>query len=155
MRKNKSLTVLISLLAVLCIVFAGCSSQPKPENIEQYLEQNEELTAQLESIAGASGWDLSISGNAIVFTYDVNNMQGMTEEFALSDSFKSAVESAIDSQEGTYKEVTGSIRDQSGMQDFTLSIIYKYGDTEIVNKTYTAEDGLSEEEVQEIKDDAA
>lgn len=145
MKKRNSFILLMIVAVVTAMLFTACGNS-KP-TLQSFLEDNPDVKQQVDDQIASSneaGIVVEFSGNDIVYTYDLAGMDGMTEELAKGDDIKAALESGLDAQTDTFKNVAKSLYDtvkEAGTELETVRVIvnYNYGDEVIVTRTFEAD----------------
>lgn len=143
--KKRSLTVLMIMTVIAAMIFTACG-QAKP-TLESYMDEHPEIKTQIsDTLAGTEAESIVIEfkGNDLIFTYDLANVAGMTEEVAKSDEMKQKAEDLLESQsenfKGTCNSVLASVRDDgTEIENVNMIVNYTYGEELIATKTYESD----------------
>ena len=140
--KNKRFLTVITAILMSLMIFTACGSSD-PSSLEEYLSQNSDAQKEFETAVAAAeeqGMTVEVTGNEIIFTFDLNTVDGMTEELAKSDEFKTAFDSAMESQGDNFKELASSMAEMTGIDGISVVVNYAY-DGEIVSSGTFTQDG--------------
>ncbi|MBE6041448.1 MAG: DUF4854 domain-containing protein [Clostridiales bacterium] len=144
MKKKKVLSLLICFTMLMSIFITACSKGPA--TLEEYISKDQEAKDQIETTAESSGLSVSIEGNNVVYTYDLQNMSGVTADIAKDDTMKSTLESALDSAAATFENLCAQLEKESEISGIQIIVNYTYGDETIVTKTFSAPAASSSDE---------
>ncbi len=137
MKRNRILTIIISTAMMLVMIFAvGCS---KNRTLEDFVNNNEEGKKQLEQTAADSGLEFSIKGNNVVYTYDLKNYEGMTEELSKDEKLITTLDKALESNSDTFVSLCQSLEKESEISGITITVNYSYDGNTVVTKTFNNE----------------
>ena len=93
MKKKGLIALLISLVMMLSVFTTACGG---PKTIEEYVKNDKEAQEQLDKVAENQGLAVEITGNDVIYTYDISSIDGVTEEVGTSDLMKDQLASALD-----------------------------------------------------------
>ena len=129
MKKRLLMTglVLVFVMAVT-VMFTGCG----PANLQEFVETDTELNAQIEGIAAGSGMEIEIVENTMYFTataeeaYEGDMMELAKEEYA----------KALEAEDEQFEAVVDDVEESTG---FDVNLEIRFNDksgTEILSKVY-------------------
>ena len=119
--------VLVFVMAVT-VMFTGCG----PANLQEFVETDTELNAQIEGIAAGSGMEIEIVENTMYFTataeeaYEGDMMELAKEEYA----------KALEAENDQFEAVVDDVEESTG---FDVNLEIRFNDksgTEILSKVY-------------------
>lgn len=119
--------VLVFVMAVT-VMFTGCG----PANLQEFVETDTELNAQIEGIAAGSGMEIEIVENTMYFTataeeaYEGDMMELAKEEYA----------KALEAEDEQFEAVVDDVEESTG---FDVNLEIRFNDksgTEILSKVY-------------------
>ena len=142
MKRKGIIALLISLTMVMAMFLAACGSKT-PDTLEDYVNNDEDAKASIEQTATNSGLDVTISGNEVVYTYDLKNYEGMTEEVAKSDIMVDSLTQALDQSGSTFKDLCAQLEEESKISGISIVVTYTYDGEVLVTQTFNS--GASEE----------
>ncbi len=135
MKKKSILSILICLTLIFSMVaLASCSSTP--ETLEEYVASNEDAMDEINEAADSAGLDVTISGNDIIYSYDIANYDGITEEVAKSDTMVDSLQSALESADSTFSGICEDLEEESSIEGIRIIVNYTYGDENLVSMTF-------------------
>ena len=147
--KKKTLAALLMVIALVsAMMMTACSSKPEepeePLTLESFMSEHPDVKAEIDkkvTEGETSGVTVDISGNDIIYTYDLAGIQDMTDDFARSDELKENLQTALDAQADAFKGVASSMEsiiNQAGVEISGVRVVvnYIYGDEVIVTGTY-------------------
>ncbi len=117
------------------LVFSGCGGEP--ETLEDYVNSNEEVQEQIDSLtsasAGGSGMTVEINGNTVEYIYQYSQ----TFDEATAEQMKAQFESYMDSVSSTFTGIGDTLEEESGISGITVKVSYLNGDgSEIYSAEY-------------------
>lgn len=129
MKKRLLMTglVLVFVMAVT-VMFTGCG----PANLQEFIETDTELQAQIEGIAAGANMEIEVVENTMYFTataedaYEGDLMEVAKEEYA----------KALEAENATFESVVDDIEESTG---FDVNLEIRFNDkngTEILSKVY-------------------
>ena len=156
-----ALLMIIALVSAMMFTACGSKTEETTETptLESFMSEHPDVKEQIdEKVAGGetSGVKVDISGNDIIYTYDLSDLEDMTEEFAKSDEVKENLQAALDEQADAFKGVASSMEsiiNQAGIEISGVQVVvnYTYGDEVLVSGTYKP-DPAAEAETEEAAD---
>jgi hypothetical protein len=133
--KKKSLISLLMVFVMMMSVFAAsCSKTPK--TIEEYINNDKEAMAEVQDAADTSGLQVSFAENDVIYSFDLANVDGATEEVIKSDVMIEQLNSALDSTGDTFVGLCKQLEEESKIEGIHIVINYTFGDEVLVTKTY-------------------
>ena len=138
MKKRTLLLVMVFTLITAMLVTA-CGGK-EAMTLEKYAKDNPEVQESIDSAMADSNVLVEIKGNEIIYTFDLSNMDGYTEELVKDESVVSALESALEAAGGSFGGIAKSIEESTGIQGISTTVNYTWGDDVIVTRTFTAAD---------------
>ena len=142
--KKKILFVLLAMLVGMTMLMTACGSgstaEEEPMTLEKYVQGDEQVQQSIDQAMADSNVLVEIKENSIIYTFDLANMDGYTEELVHTDEIKAALQSALDAAGDTFGGIAKSIEDESGIAGITTVVNYTWGDELIASKTFTSAD---------------
>lgn len=162
--KKRSFIVfmMIAVLAAMC--FTACGKKAAP-TLESYINDHPEVKTEVDEQLGTDamkGVKVEFSGNDMIYTFDLANMDNITEEVAKAESTKAALDQGLEQQTETFVNVANTILDtvkKDGAEIETVRVVvnYTYGDEAITSRTYEAGEAAAASEpaaTEEASDEA-
>lgn len=156
--KKRTMAVLLTAAALISsMMMTACSSRPaepeKPATLESFMNDNPDVKEQIDRKIAAeesSEVTVEISGNSIVYTYDLADIEDVTEEFAKSDSTKETLAAALNEHADVFRNVASSIKSilsEAGeeMDGICVIVNYVYGDESLISKTFVPDSAAETE----------
>ena len=137
MKRKGIVSILISLTLVLAMLLSACGSK-EPDTLESFINNDEEAKASIEQQATDSGLDVKIEGNVVTYTYDLKDVDGMTDEMAASDIMKESLETALNNSSDQFVSLCKQLEDESQIEGISLVVTYTYNGETLVSKTFTS-----------------
>lgn len=134
MKKKSLISLLLVFVMMISVFAASCSKTPK--TIEEYINSDKTAMEEVKNAADTSGLDVSFSENDVVYTYDLANVEGATEEVIKSDVMIEQLTSALDSTGDKFVGMCKQLEEQSKIEGVHIVINYTYGDEVLVTKTF-------------------
>ncbi|MBQ6315096.1 MAG: DUF4854 domain-containing protein [Mogibacterium sp.] len=135
MKRRSIIAVLISLTLVMAMALSACGSK-EPDTLEKYIQNDEKASAEIQQTADTNGLEVSIKGNDVVYTYDLKNFEGVTEELAKSDTMKESLASALNSAGTTFSDLCKQLEEGSKIEGIQIIVNYTYDGETLVTKTF-------------------
>lgn len=144
MKRKNIIALIIGITMIMTMFLASCSSTPK--SLEEYISNDQEAMDQINDTATQAGLDVSISGNDVVYTYDLKNFDGMTEDLAKNDTMVASLESALDSAGSTFVGLCQQLEEETKIEGIQIIVNYTYDGETLVTKTFTSADAADDAE---------
>ena len=141
--KRKSIIALIITFAMVMSLFITSCGSKEPETIESFVNSNKEAADQIKEAAENSGLDVTITGNDVIYTYDLKNFEGMTDELAKSDVLKESLASALSANASSFTELCGQLEEESKIEGIQIIVTYTYDGETLVTQKFN-KDGVVE-----------
>ncbi len=135
MKRKGLIALLISLVMMLSVFTTACGG---PKTIEEYVKNDKDAQEQLDKVAESQGLAVDITGNDVVYTYDISSIDGVTEEIGTSDLMKDQLASALDNVSDQFVGLCKQLEEESKITGVQIIINYTYGDTVLVTKTFNS-----------------
>lgn len=127
---------LIGIFIMLCATFTSCVS--KPTTVEELINSNKEIAAELTSSHDNSGMTTEIKGNEIIYSYDLSGVEGATEENLKEKSMLKILNSTLDGQADSFTNVCKQIEEESEISGVTAIVNYTYKGEVLATKTFSS-----------------
>lgn len=142
MKRRSIIAVLISLTLIMAMALSACGSK-EPDTLEKYIQNDEQASAEIQQTADTNGLEVSIKGNDVVYTYDLKNFEGVTEDLAKSDTMKESLASALNDAGSTFSDLCKQLEEGSKIEGIQIIVNYTYDGETLVTKTFN-KDGAVE-----------
>lgn len=136
--KRKSIIALIITFAMVMSLFITSCGSKEPETIESFVNNNKEAADQIKEAAENSGLDVTITGNDVIYTYDLKNYEGMTADLAKSEQLTSSLEAALTQSEESFVNLCSQLEEQSKIEGVQIIVNYSFEDEVLVTKTFNS-----------------
>ena len=135
--KKMTAVLLIAVLAVSMLALGGCSVEKKnPTNLEEYVEANEEMKAQIEETAEASDLEITIEKNTITYKFSYTETLKDSE----IEEMHKALEASLAEQKATFNDLAASLEEETGLTGIQVVLVYVEGaGKELYTATYPME----------------
>ena len=135
--KKMTAVLLIAVLAVSMLALGGCSVEQKnPTNLEEYVEANEEMKAQIEETAEASDLEITIEKNTITYKFSYTETLKDNE----IEEMHKALEASLAEQKATFNDLAASLEEETGLTGIQVVLVYVEGaGKELYTATYPME----------------
>lgn len=135
--KKMTAVLLIAVLALSMLAMAGCSVEQKnPTNLEEYVEANEEMKAQIEETAEASDLEITIEKNTITYKFSYTETLKDNE----IEEMHKALEASLADQKATFNDLAASLEEETGLTGIQVVLVYVEGaGKELYTATYPME----------------
>lgn len=143
MKKKTTVTILLIMSLTVSMLASACGK--KPETLEDYAKENSEISDRIAETTESSDVKISISGNDIIYTYDLAAIDGYSEEVVKNDAAVEALGDALDRSGDNFVKICGSVQDATGLSGIRVVVNYNFKDEAVVTRTFTSE-GAAEEE---------
>ena len=135
MKRKGLIALLISLVMMLSVFTTACGG---PKTIEEYVKNDKDAQEQLDKVAESQGLAVDITGNDVVYTYDISSIDGVTEEIGTSDLMKDQLASALDNVSDQFVGLCKQLEEESKIEGVQIVVNYTYGDEIIITKTFNS-----------------
>ncbi len=145
--KKKILFVLLAMLVGMAMIMTSCGgskADEEPMTLEKYVQGDEEVQKSIDQAMSSSNVLVEIKENDIIYSFDLANMEGYTEELVHTEEIQSALQDALDAAGSTFGGIAKSIEEASGLTGISTVVNYNWGDEIIVTKTFTSADAPAE-----------
>lgn len=132
MKKIITLVATIMLLATSTLILAGCGGST---TLEEYINGDSDAQQELSDLESSlgEGGSVTIKDNNIQLIYKY----AQTFDEATATAMKPQLEKAMNSMESTFQGMVDDLKDQSGIDDVSMTIIYQDANgTELYSNTY-------------------
>lgn len=136
--KRKSIIALIITFAMVMSLFITSCGSKEPETIESFVNNNKEASEKIKDAAENSGLDVTITGNDVIYTYDLKNYEGMTADLAKSEQLTSSLEAALTQSEESFVNLCSQLEEQSKIEGVQIIVNYSFEDEVLVTKTFNS-----------------
>ncbi len=135
--KKMTAVLLIAVLALSMLAMAGCSVEQKnPTNLEEYVEANEDMKAQIEETAEASDLEITIEKNTITYKFSYTETLKDNE----IEEMHKALEASLAEQKATFNDLAASLEEETGLTGIQVVLVYVEGaGKELYTATYPME----------------
>ena len=135
--KKMTAVLLIAVLALSMLALGGCSVEKKnPTNLEEYVEANEEMKAQIEETAEASDLEITIEKNTITYKFSYTETLKDNE----IEEMHKALEASLAEQKATFNDLAASLEEETGLTGIQVVLVYVEGaGKELYTATYPME----------------
>lgn len=119
-KKILSVSLILSLLMAITLMFAGCGSSP--QTLEDYVNSDSEAQEMIDSLS-SSGLTVEVKDNTLTCTYAYSQT---FDEDTISQ-MSTQIESAIGSMSSTFENAAATLEEGSGIDDVTVKVVYVDG----------------------------
>lgn len=155
MNKNKASFFPVLILALICaLIMTACVSSSEPSTLEEFAAGNEDIQKSIDNAAADSNTKVTIKGNEIIYSYDLANTDGYSDEIVHDEQIVADLEKSLDKSASTFENIAGSVQEASGIEGIKTTVIYKFGDETIVKRTFTASADSSKDSADGSSDDS-
>ncbi len=142
MNNKKIIASIIGITLMIAMLLASCGSK-EPPTLESDISNNEEAQQQINKTADEAGLDVTITGNDVIYTFDLTNVDGVTEEIAKSEAMTSSLDSALEQTADKFSGLCAQLEEESKLEGVQIIVNYSYNGDVIVTKTFTTS-GIAE-----------
>lgn len=142
---KKSITVLLSALTVAALLFVGCTKEPEPKTVESIVSSNDDVASTIQSGASEEGVNIDIKENTITYSFDISNIDGVTEELLEDEDYIKSLEDSIDEQKDLHANVCKKIEEKADIEGVIVNVLYTYKGKEVAGASFTSADVTGEE----------
>ena len=164
--KKKVLIVLLAVLLGMTMILTACKGSgsdtasesdassensetteavEKPMTFEDYVAGDPEVQEAIANSMSNNNYLIDIVDNSIIYTIDLANIEGYTEENVRSEEIVEGLHDSLDENAGKYGDLAKGEEYSSGVSGITVVVNYTWGDEIIVTKTFTSADAASED----------
>ena len=150
MKTRRLLIVTMLIIAAFSVLMASCA-EPEPAapaTFESFIESNPDIRSSIDESAMAgkdSAISYEISGNDIIYEFDLATMEDMTEEAVKSEIVSGSLEAGLKDQDEYFRELVNSLARLSKIDGIRVIVNYVFEGETILSETYEA-DPLPESE---------
>ncbi len=149
MKKKLSIAFLLILTICAAMLVTGCKPKAtKPKNLEEYAAKNEHVQKIIDSAMTDSNISVEIKGNDVIYTFDLNTIEDVTEDTVKDERVVENLQKALDSGAANWQSVIKTIQDETGLTGVRVIVYYQYEGETIVSQTFTE----TEPAVEDSKD---
>ncbi len=106
--------------------------------LEDFVNSSDTARSQIDQSIGGTDVKVTVSGNKLIYTYDLSNTEGLSEDDAGSDEIRTALEGTLDASNDRFVELCRSLEKDTGISGISVEVIYSYGDKILLTREYTA-----------------
>jgi hypothetical protein len=132
--KKKSIICLVLVLALACLALTACGGEKADPTLESWMAEHPE---EMDEVEVEEGMEVSFEGNNLIYKYDISTLDGVTEETANSDVLIEALKDGLANEEETFKGVASDLEGETGITGISVTVIYTFGETVLVEQTFT------------------
>ena len=135
--KKKSIICLVLVLVLACMALTACgggSGEKADPTLESWMAEHPE---EMDEVEVEEGMEVSFEGNNLIYKYDLSTLDGVTEETANSDVLIDALKDGLANEEETFKGVASDLEEETGITGISVTVIYTFGETVLVEQTFT------------------
>ena len=107
--------------------------------LEDYINSNDAAKQQLVQSVEGTDVIISVSGNTLIYTYDLSASNSMTPEIAESEELKQSLGETLDASDEQFTELCSGLEKDTGISGVSVEVLFKYGDDVLLTRTYTSE----------------
>jgi len=142
MKGKRILAIIVGLVLVMAMMLSACSKEP--ETLENYISKDSEAADQINEAADSAGLDVQITGNDVIYTYDLKNFEGLDAELAKSETMINSLTQSLESSGTTFTSLCSQLEEESKIEGIRIIVNYNYDGETLVTKTFDAS-GVVEE----------
>ena len=151
MKKSKRFTAIFIIMAMLlALMMSSCESKPK--TLEEFVNNDEDAMEDIQETADESGLKVDIKENEVIYSYDISDYEGMTEEIAKGDQMKDALENALEDASDTFTGLCSDLEEESDIEGVRIKVIYTYKDDKLITKVYDKSGIVKDSDKEDKKD---
>lgn len=109
----------LAMVAVLALTLAGCGSK----TLESVIEEDSTVKSQIEAMS-TQGLDVSVEGNAVVYTYQYDN----TFDKEVVEAMKPEIEKAMSSTDSIFESMITTLESETEIDGISVKVVYNNGD---------------------------
>lgn len=132
MKKKSIILLVVLMVACLALTACGGGATKADPTLESWMAEHPE---EMDDVEIEEGMEVSFEENTLVYKYDLTVLE-IDEETATSDVLIEALEEGLAQEEDTFLGVADSLESETGIDGITVKVIYTYGDTVLVEKTF-------------------
>lgn len=127
----------------MSLALSACGNKKaEPQTLEEYAANNEEIQNSIVSAMEDSQVAVSIKGNDILYSYDLSNADGYTEDIVKDEKVVESLQASLENGAPTFVGIIKTIEEETGMTGIRVIVTYNFGDEEIASRTYTENDEI-------------
>lgn len=150
---KKYISVVLSLLISISMMLTACSNvEREPDTLESLVSSNQEVAGEINKSAEESGISVDVKDNTVTYTYDVSNVDGVTDEMIEDEDFIKSFQTSLDAQGPSFRDVCSDLEEKTGIQGVSVHVVYLYKDKEIASATFTSSDADESEDTKKSDD---
>ena len=142
---KKFVAVVVSTLTVAALLLVGCTKESEPKTVESIVNSNEDVAATIQSGADDAGVKIDIKDNTITYSYDISNVDGITDKMMEDEDFVKSIEDSFAVQKDSLANVCKKIEEKADIENVIVKVIYTYNDKEVASTSFTSADVATEE----------
>ena len=141
MRRNSIFKIIITMTLIAAMLLASCGKSGSPSDLESFINSNPEVVEEINSKAAQEqGLSVEISGNEIIYTYDLSQVENAKEDELKDKDMIDRLGKGTDELKDGYVSMCQTLEQISGIKGIKAVVRYTYGDEELLSKTYTSAD---------------
>ena len=105
--------------------------------LEQYIKNDKDAMNSIYSAGEEAGMEVSIEGNMVVYSYDIAQIDSVTEEIALGENTRLSLMEGIAENKDTFNGIRTKLETETGIRNITIRVIYKYNGDILVTKDFS------------------
>lgn len=137
MNKRKIVALIITMSLMMSMLLASCGSK-EPPTLESYISNNEQAQEQINKTADEAGLEVAITGNDVIYTFDLTKVDGVTEEIAKSEAMTESLDAALVKTAEKFSGLCAKLEEESKLEGVQILVNYSYDGDVIVSKTFNS-----------------
>lgn len=113
------------------------NSSESEMTLEQYIKNDKDAMNSIYSAGEEAGMEVSIEGNMVVYSYDIAQIDSVTEEIALGENTRLSLMEGIAENKDTFNGIRTKLETETGIRNITIRVIYKYNGDILVTKDFS------------------
>ena len=143
MKRKSIFALMLILMLAASVPLASCSKSggsggksSEPQTLEQYAVDNPEVQESIDQAMAGSDVKVELKGNDVIYTFDLANMEGYTEDVAKDPDVIESLQSALDNAGSTFGGIALSLETATGISGIRVIVNYTYEGEVLATQTF-------------------
>lgn len=137
MKRSNIIALMLALSMLFGLGLTSCAK--KPQDLESYINSNDDVKQELQQTADDAGMTIDIKGNEITYSTDLSKLEDVKEETIKEPEMVEKLQDALDGQKDTFVALCKELEEKTELSGIKMVVNYTYGDEVLATQTFSAE----------------
>ena len=137
LKRSNIIAMMLALSMLFGLGLTSCAK--KPQDLESYINSNDDVKQELQQTADDAGMTIDIKGNEITYSTDLSKLEDVKEETIKEPEMVEKLQDALDGQKDTFVALCKELEEKTELSGIKMVVNYTYGDEVLATQTFSAE----------------